>query len=70
MWKEEWDDQTGVGTAFKSKVFYSKPGTMELWTLRLGVARVEEFKTNLDNIKLVKKSAGGISVELWESSQF
>jgi hypothetical protein len=43
---------------------------MELWTLRLGVARVEEFKTNLDNIKLVKKSAGGISVELWESSQF
>lgn len=69
MWKEEWDDQTGRGS-IKSKVFCSKPGTLGLWKLRLGVTRVEEFKTNLGNIKLVKKSAEGISVELWENSQF
>lgn len=41
---------------------------MEFWILRLGVVRVEEFKINLDNMKLVKKFVGGILVELWESS--
>lgn len=53
--------------AFKNKEFYTKPGTLGLWTLGLGVARFEELKTNLE---LVKNSEGGISVELWESSQF